>query len=180
MKDMRRIEYYIYLVLSKFFGNKYIVKYYRKKGMVIGNNTHVFSRIVSSEPYLITIGDNCTISTNVSLLTHDASIGAIADRLKYSDLCGKITIGNNCFIGDRAIIMYGVTIGNNVIVAAGSIVTKSINKNNVIVAGVPAKIVGNVNEYKEKYESYFYSFHGLNQEQRKAMIMSHPEKLIKK
>lgn len=146
--------------------------------MTIGENTHLFSRILTGEPYLISIGSNCTIATNVSLLTHDASIGAIVGRNKYSDLCGKITIGNNCFIGDKAIIMYGVSISDNVIVAAGSVVAKSINESGVIVAGVPAKVIGRVDDFMAKYEKNFLSLHGLKTDERKEYILEHSEKLV--
>lgn len=49
-----------------------------------------------------------------------------------------ITIGNDVWIGARAIIMDGVTIGNGAVIAAGSIVTKDVPPY-AIVAGVPAR-----------------------------------------
>lgn len=51
-----------------------------------------------------------------------------------------ITIGNDVWIGARAIIMDGVTIGNGAVIAAGSIVTKDVPPY-AIVAGVPAKTI---------------------------------------
>jgi len=56
----------------------------------------------------------------------------------------KIEIGENCWIGDGAIILAGTIIGNNCVVAANSVV-KGIFKNNVLIAGSPAKIF---KEYK--------------------------------
>ncbi len=53
---------------------------------------------------------------------------------------GGISIGNNCWIGDKASILGGVHIGDNVIIAANSVVTHDV-PNNCIVAGVPAKII---------------------------------------
>jgi hypothetical protein len=49
-------------------------------------------------------------------------------------------IGDNCFIGARAIIMPGVTVGNEVVVGAGAVVTKDV-PNNCIVVGNPARII---------------------------------------
>lgn len=49
-------------------------------------------------------------------------------------------IGNDVWIGTRAIIMDGVTIGDGAIVAAGAVVTKDIPPY-AIVGGVPAKII---------------------------------------
>jgi acetyltransferase-like isoleucine patch superfamily enzyme len=52
----------------------------------------------------------------------------------------EVFIGNNVWIGNRAIIMKGVTIDDGAIIAAGSIVTKDVPAR-CLVAGVPAKVV---------------------------------------
>ena len=49
-------------------------------------------------------------------------------------------IGNDVWIGTRAIIMPGVEIGNHCIVASGSVVTKSFPEY-CIIGGVPAKVI---------------------------------------
>lgn len=51
-----------------------------------------------------------------------------------------ITIGNDVWIGTRAIIMSGVNIGNGAVVGAGAIVTHDVPPY-AIVAGVPAKVI---------------------------------------
>ncbi len=51
----------------------------------------------------------------------------------------QITIGNDVWIGSRAMILSGVTIGTGAIIAAGAIVTKDVPPY-AIVMGVPAKI----------------------------------------
>ena len=149
---MYKIKYFKTIVLSKLLrcGNAYIVDAFRKEGMTIGEDTHIFCNIITSEPYLITIGKNCTISTEVSFLTHDASIGLFLDRKVKSDICGPITLGDNCFIGNRAILFYGITLADNTIVAAGSVVTKFIDEPGCIVGGNPAKAIGKVDAFLEK------------------------------
>lgn len=139
----------------------------RKDGMVIGEGTHIFSNIIASEPYLISIGKNCTISTEVCFL---ASIGVFLDRQVYSDICGKILIGNNCFIGNRVIILYGVSLLDNTIVVAGSVVTRSVAESGCIIAGNPAKVVGRVVDFLSKNQSNFLSLHGLFPNERKELI----------
>lgn len=52
-------------------------KYFKKRGVNIGSGCCIYSDISTSESWLVTIGNNCTISNNVQLLTHDNSI----DRL---------------------------------------------------------------------------------------------------
>ena len=51
-----------------------------------------------------------------------------------------VTIGNDVWIGYRAIIMDGVTIGDGAVVAAGAVVTKDVEPYS-IVGGVPAKMI---------------------------------------
>ena len=52
----------------------------------------------------------------------------------------RTKIGNDVWIGHRAIIMAGVTIGNGAVVGAGAVVTKDVPPY-AIVAGVPANII---------------------------------------
>lgn len=126
----------------------------KKKGLVIGKNCS-FTGFPNfgSEPYLISIGDNVTIAGSSSFITHDGA-KRVADN--YSDFLrdnkiikfGKISIGNNVFIGYNSIILPNVEIGNNVIVAAGSVVTKSLLPN-CVYGGVPAKKIMSIDEYVE-------------------------------
>lgn len=152
-KDLRMIGWVwikIKCKCDKIFGSEEKIKrkYFMKHGMSVGNNCAIYSDITTPESYLITIGDNVTISNDVQLLTHDNSI----DRLSSDkcDIFGEILIGNNCFIGAHTIILPGVTLGERTIVGAGSVVTKSF-PSEVIVAGNPAKVIGHVNEYLQKY-----------------------------
>jgi virginiamycin A acetyltransferase len=57
----------------------------------------------------------------------------------------NITIGNDVWIGMRAIIMGGITVGDGAVVAAGAVVTKDVAPYS-IVAGVPAR------EIKKRFE----------------------------
>ncbi len=52
----------------------------------------------------------------------------------------EITIGNDVWIGMRAIILRGVSIGDGAIVAAGAVVTKDVPPY-AIVGGTPAKVI---------------------------------------
>lgn len=122
-----------------------ISSYFRKYGMTIGKNCNICCNIMTSEPYLIKMGDNVTISGNVVFVTHDNSINKIDSSC--ANLFGYICIGNNCFIGQNALIMYGVSLADDIIVAAGSVVTKSFAENRIIIAGNPAKKIGTWDEF---------------------------------
>ena len=130
------------------------IKYLRQKGMRIGERTVIYApkQVVIDEtrPWMIEIGDDVKITHGVIILTHgfDWSVlkGAYGEVLGS---CGKVTIGNNVFIGMNAVILKGVTVGNNVIIGAGSLVNKDV-PDNCVVAGNPAKVIMPLEEYHEK------------------------------
>lgn len=102
--------YYKAKIFSKLFHNhEYMIDFFRKQGMEIGQNCHIYSNIVTPESYLIRIGSNVTFSNSIQLLTHDNSLEKL--KIGYSDSFGVIEIGNNCFIGAHCIIMGGGKIG---------------------------------------------------------------------
>ena len=157
------------MVLDKKRSYLWRLKYYKQLGMQIGDNTHIFSNI-GGEAYLIEIGNNCTISTEVSFLTHDASVGTIFQREEYSDLCGRIKIGDNCFIGNKSIILYGVSLGDNTIVAAGSVVTKSFGSG-VVVGGNPARVICSTDDFIFKHQNNFLCLHGKSSGEKRKIIL---------
>lgn len=130
----------------------------------------MFSNIITSEPYLISIGEYCTISTNVTFITHDASVGVFLGRNEYSDLCGRIKIGDNCFIGNNSILLYGVSLPDRTLVASGSVVTKSISEPGCILGGNPARVIGKVDSFLEKSKENILSLHGKSYSERKQII----------
>jgi acetyltransferase-like isoleucine patch superfamily enzyme len=83
---------------------------------------------------------------------------------------GKIKIGNNVFIGINAIILPGVTIGNNVIIGAGSLVNSDIPDNSVV-AGIPARIIKDIDSYKSEVLKKGIYIQSKNIEQRKSEIL---------
>ena len=65
-------------------------------------------------------------------MTHD--FGTFVFRNLYHDFVpssGKVSIGNNVYIGRDVTILKGVNIGDNCIIGLGSIVTKDIPSNSV-------------------------------------------------
>ncbi len=84
----------------------------------------------------ITIGNNVAIARDVIIRDNDAHEILEKDHKSVKE----VTIGNNVWIGNRAMIMKGVHIGDGAIVAAGAIVTKDVPPN-TMVAGVPAKVI---------------------------------------
>ena len=56
-----------------------------------------------------------------------------------------VTIGDNVLIGANAVVIEGVQVGDNAVIAAGAIVTKDVPANTVV-AGVPAKVIKEIDE----------------------------------
>lgn len=166
-------SYDIAVFLSRFKKNKreYISEFFRKKGVNVGDHCNICSDITTLEPYLISIGDNVTISTGVSFATHDASAAKIFGA-PITDIAGRIVIGSNCFIGMGTIILCGVNLADNIIVAAGSVVTKSFYKSNIIIGGNPAKEIGNWEDYRQKYDNYKLNLNGKKAIERKNALIN--------
>lgn len=132
---------------------KLLIKKLIKQGAQIGENSHILGvPRFGSEPYLVSIGNNVTVTAGVNFITHDGATRVFRDNPKYkgrSIKFGRITVRDNSFIGLGATILPDVTIGPNSVVAAGSVVTKDIPPNTVAV-GNPAKVIMTVDEYAEK------------------------------
>lgn len=154
------------------------INYAKSIGVIIGKDMRCFSNPWTSEPYLLSFGDNTTISGDVIFLTHDNS--AIKIFKDFTDTVGKIKIGNNCFIGYGSIILPGVVIGDNTIIAAGSVVTKSFKNGNVIIGGNPAKVICTLDEYKDKIEEKVFNFKNMTFNQKKEMILKNEDIFLKK
>lgn len=134
--------------------SKSYVKYLRKIGMIVGENVNIWScrrvTIDETRPWLIKIGNNVNITEDVKILTHgyDWSVLKALDARVYGS-AGRVTIGNNVFVGVNSVILKGVEIGDNVIIGAGSIVNKNCESNSVY-AGNPARKICTIEEYREK------------------------------
>ncbi|EDZ1186763.1 maltose O-acetyltransferase [Salmonella enterica] len=85
----------------------------------------------------INIGDNCMLAPGVHIYTATHPLDAV-ERTSGRELGKPVTIGNNVWIGGRAVINPGVTIGDNAVVASGAVVIKNVPPN-VVVGGNPAQ-----------------------------------------
>ena len=116
-------------------------------GMKVGKNFARLNGVIldPSHCWLIEIGDNVTLAPRVHILCHDASTKTF---LNYTKI-GRVTIGNNVFIGAESVVLPGVTIGSNVIVGANSTVTHDVPEGSVV-AGSPARVICTLEEYLNK------------------------------
>ena len=159
----------IYLIESR--KDPSLSTYYRKLGANIGEECSFVGRNISlsSEPYLITIGNHVRVSFDVAFVTHDGGTYVLRRKYPNASLYGKIKVGDNVFIGARSIILPNVTIGDNCIIAAGSVVTKNV-ESGTIVGGVPAKKIGSVYDYEFKHKDDLMCISDLSYTQRKEIL----------
>lgn len=139
---MNIIKEFVYRLRGEYTTEKLV-----KMGMKVGKNFKRLNGVIldPSHCWLIEIGDNVTMAPRVHILCHDASTKQF---LNYTKI-GRVSIGNNAFLGAETVVLPGVNIGNNVIIGANSTVTHDI-PDNMVVAGSPARIICTLEEYLQK------------------------------
>ena len=148
-------------------------RYARHIGVKIGKNCRIATRNWSSEPYLITIGDDVQLTRYVSIYTHGGG-NSIRDRIPDFDIFGKVVIKDRAYIGAFSQIMPGVTIGEGAIVAAGSVVTKSVLPYTVV-GGNPARIIGTVEGFIDRNSKFNVHTYGKSRNEKKQILLSLPD-----
>lgn len=103
-------------------------------GTAISNNVSIIA--MGS----IQIGQRCLIGEMVQIFDCDFHETDPGRRKAGVGPIEAVSIGDNVWIGSRAMVLKGVTIGDNSVIAAGSVVTQSIQSNTLAV-GVPARAI---------------------------------------
>ena len=151
-------------------------EYARHIGVKIGKGCRIVTRAFSTEPYLVTIGNNVAITEGVRIHTHGG--GRVA-RAKYPqfDIFGKVEIKDGAYIGAGSQIMPGVIIGEGALVAAGSIVTKSVPAH-MVVGGNPTRVICSVDDFLNRNKVYNVNTKGLSAKKKKEFLLSLPEDMF--
>ena len=147
------------IIYPNTFSSERYIEFLRQQGAKIGDNCYIYAptktTIDSSRAFLLTIGNNVSITQGAIILVHDYSYSVLNDVYNVMpNPCSETKIGNNCFIGMNAIILSGAEIGDNCIIGAGSVVAGEI-PNNSVAAGVPAKVICTLEQYYNKTTGNF-------------------------
>ncbi|EUJ28226.1 acetyltransferase [Listeria floridensis FSL S10-1187] len=112
----------------------------------LGENFYANFDCVILDVCEVHIGDNCMLAPGVHIYTATHPLNA-AERNSGLEFGKPVSIGDNAWIGGRAIINPGVTLGDNVVVASGAVVTKSFG-DNVVIGGNPARVIKQIDGSK--------------------------------
>nr|WP_305519079.1 acyltransferase [Pseudomonas sp. Q11] len=133
----------------------YPVSYAKKIGVQVKGRLMIYGssyEMFSTEPYLVTLGDNVFISIKAKFVCHDGSTLPFRKDIPDLELAGEINVGNNVFIGMGALILPNVRVGNDCIVGANAVVTKDV-ADGTIVAGNPARVVSSTKDFLERAQT---------------------------
>lgn len=140
------------MLYYKSSSDRYIA-YLRSKGIHIGTGTMLRPKTIEidlTRPSLVTIGNDCYMNENFTLLTHDwVTRVFLYSGLDFIPSSGRVKIGNNVSFGQNVMVLKGVSIGDNSFVGAGSIVTKDIPSNSIAV-GIPCRVIMSLEDYYRK------------------------------
>ncbi len=128
--------------------------YYAKRGMVIEGKPNYLSAKIwfdGTSYDMIELGEGCTISSFVRILTHDWSPYTIGRGMgmafeKPFGVFRGVKVGRFAFVGTCSVLMPGAEIGEGAVVGAGSVVRGKVEPW-TIVTGSPAEPVGDSRAY---------------------------------
>ena len=89
----------------------------------------------------VTLGAHVLVAPGVFITDHDHNIGPQGRIDEQGCTSRPVVIGDDVWLGVRAIILPGVTIGSGAVVGAGAVVREDVPPR-TIVAGVPARRIG--------------------------------------
>jgi len=105
----------------------------------VGENFYANFDCVILDVCRVEVGQNCLVGPGVHIYTatHPLDASERIDGLEY----GKpVTIGDNVWIGGRAVLNPGVSVGDDAVVGSGAVVTEDV-PDSAVVRGNPARVV---------------------------------------
>ncbi len=140
----------VLLILAMWLPGSFLRElFHRLRGVNIGKKVWIGPGVeLGQHPFLLTIKDNVIIAGGVKILTHDTSFTLVGGK----DLAGEVVIGQNVHLGENVVILPGVRVGDNCVIGASALLTKDVPTGSVA-AGVPARVIGSVEDGLKKLEA---------------------------
>lgn len=110
--------------------------------IVIGDGTVIMYRFQCNAALEVSLGRDVLIAANVLITDSDHVVDPDGMSVTRNQklISRKVKIGNNCWIGQNAVILKGVTVGNHCIIGANAVVTKDVPDRSIVV-GNPGRII---------------------------------------
>lgn len=112
------------------------VRVMTRGGVTIGRRCVINSGVVLDGRGSLTIGNEVNVSPEALFLTADHDV----DSVSFAGRLRSVTIGSQCWIATRAIVLPGSIVGEGAVVAAGAVVAGDVVARTVV-AGAPARKV---------------------------------------
>ena len=118
---------------------------YNSKRIIIGNGNYFNRNLMIDACGIVEIGNANMFGPDIYITDSNHSFGDGISPKNSPMIRGKVKIGNECWIGAKAVILKDVELGDFCVVAAGAVVTKSFPAGSII-AGVPAKLLKSISQ----------------------------------
>jgi acetyltransferase-like isoleucine patch superfamily enzyme len=106
----------------------------------IGNGNYFNRNLMIDACGYVEIGNDNMFGPDVYITDSNHSYGMWLSPKEMPMQVGSVAIGNQCWIGAKAVILKDVQLGDRCVVAAGAVVAGSFPSGSVV-AGVPARIL---------------------------------------
>ena len=124
--DLTQKDTYEFGYGVRFHGGRY------SAGLKVGEGSYLYCTNIDCHPdYRVFIGKACRIAHGTYINSYDSH--EPSER-------APVTIGNECWLGWRSIVLKGVTLGDRVWVGAGSVVTNDFD-DDCVIGGNPARLI---------------------------------------
>jgi galactoside O-acetyltransferase len=121
-----------------------------ESGIILHDNVGINTRSYLEGNGGVEVGANTLFSPGVHCISGNHVFDDREVPIKYQGTqYGKITIGEDCWLGTSVTVLPGVTIGCGSVIGAGAVVTKDVPELSIAV-GVPARVVGQRGKKREE------------------------------
>ncbi len=113
-----------------------------ERGITIHDGAGINTRAYVDGNGQVEIGPNALLSPGVQVISGNHVFARADVPIRDQGTAyGKVTIGEDCWLGTNVIVLPGVTIGRGSVVGAGAVVTRDLPDFSIAL-GVPAHVVG--------------------------------------